>query len=117
MRAVAPAGQRRLSADALAELRGLTQALIAARTGAAEEHARFLAIAERGLCLPEAELAGRLRDATVLVTGGTGCIGSALMRQLASRSPDRLVSASRGVTAGWPRQAGAEYRRADVRDH
>jgi len=116
MRAVAPPGQRHLGDEVLAELRALTQALIAARAGAAEEHARFLAIAERGLCLPEAELAGRLRDATVLVTGGTGCIGSTLMSQLAARGPGRLVSVSRGVTADWPRQDRAEYRYADVRD-
>jgi nucleoside-diphosphate-sugar epimerase len=116
MRAVAPPGQQHLGDDVLAELRTLTQALITARTGAAEEHARFLAIAERGLCLPEAELAGRLRDATVLVTGGTGCIGSTLMTQLAARCPDRLVSVSRGVTGDWPRQPSAEYRYADVRD-
>src|ERR1051326_8537302 len=115
MRAVAPPGQQRLGDDVLARLRALTQALITARTGAAEEHARFLAIAERGLCLPEAELAGRLRDATVLVTGGTGCIGSKLMDQLAARSPDRLVSVSRGVTRDWPREPGAEDRYADVR--
>ena len=116
MRAVAPPGQDRLSEDVLAELRELTQALIAAKTGAAEEHARFLAIAERGLCLPEAELAGRLRDATVMVTGGTGCIGSTLMGQLAARGPGRLVSVSRGLTSDLPIHPGAEYRRADVRD-
>lgn len=116
MRAVAPPGQQQLGDDVLAELRELTQALIAARTGAAEEHARFLAIAERGLCLPEAELAGRLRDASVLVTGGTGCIGSKLMAQLAARRPGRLVSVSRGVTRDWPRLPGAEYRHADVRN-
>ena len=116
MRAVAPAGQRRLDDTTLRQLRDLTQSLIAAKAGAAEEHARFLAIAERELCLPEAELADRLRDATVLVTGGTGCIGSALMAQLAARGPGRLVSVSRGVTDDWPRQAGAEYRYADVRD-
>ena len=116
MRAVAPPGQRRLGDNVLAELRELTQSLIAAKTGAAEEHARFLAIAERGLCLPEAELADRLRDATVLVTGGTGCIGSTLMAQLAARRPGRLVSVSRGITGDRPRHEGAEYRHADVRD-
>jgi len=115
IRAVAPAGQRCLDDTTLRQLRDLTQSLIAAKAGAAEEHARFLAIAERELCLPEAELADRLLDATVLVTGGTGCIGSALMAQLAVRGPGRLVSVSRGVT-DWPRQAGAEYRYADVRD-
>ncbi len=116
MREVVPAGQRRLDDTALQQLRDLTQSLIAAKEGAAEEHARFLAIAERGLCLPQAELADRLRDATVLVTGGTGCIGSTLMAQLAARSPGRLVSVSRGITGGWPRQASAEYSCADVRD-
>jgi NAD dependent epimerase/dehydratase family len=116
MRAVAPPGRQRLGEDVLAELRELTQALIGARGGAGEEHARFLAIAERGLDLPEAELADRLRDATVLVTGGTGCIGSTLMAQLAARGPGRLVSVSRGLTNDWPIHQGAEYRRADVRD-
>ena len=116
MRAIAPPGQRRLHDDVLAELRELTQALIAAKTSAPEEHARFLAIAERGLCLPEADLADRLRDTTVLVTGGTGCIGSTLMSQLAARRPGRLVSVSRGIANNWPRHDGAEYRHADVRD-
>ena len=116
MREIAPAGQRRLDDTTLQQLRDLTQSLIAAVEGAAEEQARFLAVAERGLCLPEAELADRLRDATVLVTGGTGCIGSTLMDQLAARSPGRLVSVSRGITGGWPRHASAEYSYADVRD-
>ena len=43
--------------------------------------------------------------ATVLVTGGTGCIGSTLMAQVAARGPGRLVSVSRGITDGWPTQA------------
>ena len=66
--------------------------------------------------MPEAELADRLRDATVLVTGGTGCIGSTLIAQLAARCPGRLVSVSRGVTGDWPRHGRAEYPYADVRD-
>jgi len=116
MRAVAPAGRRRLDEQTLGQLRDLTRSLIASREGAAAEHARFLSIAERGLCLPEAELAGRLRGAAVLVTGGTGCIGSALMAQLAARYPGRLVSVSRGVSGHWPRHARGEYLHADVRD-
>jgi nucleoside-diphosphate-sugar epimerase len=116
MRAAAPAGQSRLDAPARQVLADLTQSLIAAKPDAAQEHARFLAIGQRELCLPEAELDGWLRGATVLVTGGTGCIGSALMGQLAARSPGRLVSVSRGVTDAGPRQAGGEYRQADVRD-
>ena len=116
MREVAPPGQSSLDDATLGQLRDLTQALIAAKDGAAEEHARFLAIRERGLCLPEEALSERLRDATVLVTGGTGCIGSMLISQLAARHAGRLVSVCRGVTNAYPRHADAEYRYADVRD-
>ena len=116
MRAAAPAGQPRLDEAALRALRELTQSLITAKPGAVEEHARFLAIGQRGLCLPEVELAGWLSGATLLVTGGTGCIGSVLMGQLAARCPGRLVSVSRGVTAGRPSLASAEYLYADIRD-
>jgi nucleoside-diphosphate-sugar epimerase len=116
MRQVAPAGQQRLDEATLRRLRDLTKSLIAAKEAAAGEHARFLGIVKRGLCLPETELDERLRGATVLVTGGTGCIGSTLMTLLETRCPGRMVSVSRGVTDGWPRLAGAEYLLADVRD-
>ncbi|MGH3068409.1 MAG: polysaccharide biosynthesis protein [Streptosporangiaceae bacterium] len=116
MRAVAPAGQSGLDQIVLQRLGELTQSLIAVKEGAAEEHARFLGIGQRGLCLPEAQLSAWLSGATVLVTGGTGCIGSTLMAQVAARGPGRLVSVSRGTTNAWPTQASAEYRQADVRD-
>jgi len=116
MRQVAPPGQRDLDEATVRRLSELTQLLIAAKTEAVGEHGRFLSIRERGLCLPEAELAARLSGATVLITGGTGCIGSTLMAQLAPRCTGRLVSVSRGITAGWPRLPEAEYRYADVRD-
>jgi nucleoside-diphosphate-sugar epimerase len=116
MRAVAPAGQSALDQAVLRRLGEFTQALIAVKEGAAEEHERFLGIGQRGLCLPEAQLSAWLAGTTVLVTGGTGCIGSTLMAQVAARAPARLVSVSRGITDGWPTQATAEYRQADVRD-
>ena len=116
MRAIAPAGQATLDQAVLRRLGELTQSLIAVKEGAAQEHARFVGISHRGLCLPEAQLSAWLSGATVLVTGGTGCIGSTLMAQLAARGPGRLVSVSRGLTDGWPSQATAEYRQADVRD-
>jgi nucleoside-diphosphate-sugar epimerase len=116
MREVAPAGQRHLDEATLRRLCDLTKSLIAAKESATGEHARFLGIGERGLCLPETALDERLRGATVLVTGGTGCIGSRLMTLLEARCPGRLVSVSRGVTEGWPRLASAEYLNADVRD-
>jgi nucleoside-diphosphate-sugar epimerase len=116
MREVAPPGQQILDDETLELLRDLTRSLISAKEGASEEHARFLSIAKRELCLPEAGLAERLSGATIMVTGGTGCIGSALITQLATRRPRRLISVSRGVTRGWPRHTGAEYLYADIRD-
>jgi nucleoside-diphosphate-sugar epimerase len=116
MREVAPPGQQDLDDATIGLLSELTQSLIAAKVGAAEEYARFLSIAERGLCLPEDQLAGRVRGATVMVTGGTGCIGSRLMAQLLIQEPGRLVSVSRNISDSWPRHASAEYLYADVRD-
>ena len=111
-----PARKTNLDQAEVTRLRKLTSELIAAKPEAAAEYARFLGVRQRGLCLPEAELGRRLGGATVLVTGGTGCIGSTLMAELARREPRRLVSVSRGATAGWPRQPGAEYLTGDARD-
>jgi FlaA1/EpsC-like NDP-sugar epimerase len=116
MNEVAPAGRQRLDGDVLRELSSLTQALLAASTGAAEECERYLAIQKRAIAVPEDQLREWLNGACVLVTGGTGCVGSALITQLAALGPRRLVSLSRGLTGGWPRSQAAEYLRADIRD-
>ena len=63
------------------------------------------ASASAGCACPRHSCPAWLSGATVLVTGGTGCIGSTLMAQVAARGPARLVSVSRGITEGWP-QAG-----------
>jgi nucleoside-diphosphate-sugar epimerase len=114
MREAAPAGRQSLDDSAVAELRALTQVLITERAGAIEELARFHEIRERSLEAPEPALADWLGGRTVMVTGGTGCIGSTLLAQLARLGPRRLVSVSRGQTAGWPRHPAADYQHADV---
>ena len=118
MRAAAQPGRLRLSRQVTAQLRGQTDELAAARPASAQEYARFLAIGRRGMVLPEAELAGRIRHATILVTGGTGCIGTELIRQLAERRSGLgcLVSVSRGITSGYPRHPEVRYRHADICD-
>jgi nucleoside-diphosphate-sugar epimerase len=116
MRSVAPSGQPCLDQATLDRLGELTRALRAAMPGAPAEYARFLAIASRSLPLPAAALDAWLGGKTVLVTGGTGCIGRQLLGLLAARGPRRLVSVSRGVTGHWPRRPGAEYLQADIRN-
>ncbi|HEX6449402.1 MAG TPA: NAD-dependent epimerase/dehydratase family protein [Trebonia sp.] len=116
MRRTVPPGRARLGDTDVSALRDLTAALMSARPEAVSEYQRFLAVADRGLCLPEEQVTAKLRDATVLITGGTGCIGSALMRQIAARRPARLVSVSRGVTQAAVPQDGAEYLTVDVTD-
>ena len=111
-----PARKANLDEVEVSRLRELTAELTAAKPEAAAEYARFLGVKRRGLCLPGADLDRRLGGATVLVTGGTGCIGSTLMAQLARHRPGRLVGVSRGLTTGWPRQAEADYLVGDARD-
>jgi nucleoside-diphosphate-sugar epimerase len=116
MRDAVPAGRRRLDNAALRRLRDLTQTLLASTPDAQHEHQRFLAVGQRSIGLPARDLDGWLRNKTLLVTGGTGCVGSTLMAQVAGFCPKRLVSVSRGSARGWPRVGQAEYARADVRD-
>jgi len=112
-----PAGQSGLDQAVLQRLEELTQGLIAVKEGAAEEHARFpWHWPGAGLCLPEAQLSAWLSGATVLVTGGDRLYwfhpdGP----DSGARAPGRLVGVSRGIADGWPTQATAEYRQADVR--
>lgn len=114
--AAVPQGRGHLSRQETYLLSGLTRRLVAARPEASSEYKRFLAVRERALSLPRARSAEWLTDRRVLVTGGTGCIGSSLMEQLAALSPARLVSVARGVTAPWGRLPDAEYVNADIRD-
>jgi NAD(P)-dependent dehydrogenase (short-subunit alcohol dehydrogenase family) len=116
MRAAVPPGQARLGGEARRLLAEATRALLAGHTDPGVEHERFREIRRRQLCLPADELAAWLRGARVLVTGGTGCIGSTLTGVLAGLGPARLVSLSRGQPTVWPRQPGVDYRHADIRD-
>ena len=116
MHEAVPRGRERLTGAELKCLAGLTQALLASKPEAQEEYGRFLAAVRKDIDLPGPVIAGCLQGKRILVTGGSGCVGSALMAQLARFSPARLVSVSRGITQGWPRVPGAEYVQADIRD-
>lgn len=115
MRATAPPGQRVLDASSASRLTELTAALLAdRRVQAVAEHERFLSVLKREICLPYERLTDRLGGAVILVTGGTGCVGTHLVGQLAAYRPARIVSVSRGLLRDWPRHPAVEYVYADV---
>lgn len=116
MRAAVPPGQPRLGREAQRLLAEATRSLLASHTDPGVELERFLEIQRRQLCLPADELAAWLRGARILVTGGTGCIGSTLTGLLAGLGPAELVSLSRGQTTAPPGQPEVDYQHADVRD-
>jgi NAD(P)-dependent dehydrogenase (short-subunit alcohol dehydrogenase family) len=116
IQASVPPGRKTLDEAERELLSGLTARLVEARPDAHGEYLRFQAIRERGINLPPEAVTRWLAGRTVLVTGGTGCIGSMLMEQLAALGPARLVSVSRGMVQPWRLPPGAEYREADIRD-
>ena len=116
MREAVPEGRGALDARETSSLRTLTQALGAARPGAHEEYLRFAAVRDRELEVCPVEAAEWIGGRDVLVTGGTGCIGSMLMEQLARLNPRKLVSVSRGATPARRRLPEAEYQLVDIRN-
>lgn len=116
MRQAVPEGRESLDRREAELLKPLTQALGAARPEAHREYLRFQAICEREIDLPRAEAAHWLAGRDVMVTGGTGCIGSMLMEQLAQLGPRRLISLSRGATAPRRVLPDADYLHVDIRD-
>jgi len=81
-----------------------------------EELRRFQEIRSRTLDVDRAALHRAHNGARILVTGGTGCIGSTLLAQLAELHPAQLASVSRGVTAPWTSIDGVDYHYSDIRD-
>lgn len=116
MREAVPEGRESLDRREAELLKPLTQALVAARPGAHHEYLRFQAVCEREIDLSRADAAAWVAGRDVLVTGGTGCIGSMLMEQVAQLGPRRLISLSRGVTAPRRLLPDAEYLHVDIRD-
>jgi NAD(P)-dependent dehydrogenase (short-subunit alcohol dehydrogenase family) len=84
-------------------------------TEAEAEYDRFVKTADRGLQLSERALRQKLSDKSILVTGGTGCIGTTLLGELARYRPSRLTSISRGITKPRTTIDGVEYFSADIR--
>lgn len=80
----------------------------------AAELARFRSLGTRSLGIDLERVAAAHQDRVVVVTGGTGCIGSAVVRALIPLRPRRIIVVSRGRTTRWPTQTGAEYVHLDI---
>lgn len=79
------------------------------------ELGRFLHLRERTLSVDHSRLRAAIEGRVVLVTGGTGCIGTAVVRELLDYQPRGVIVVSRGRHDRWPPHAGVEYHRLDIR--
>ncbi|GII25393.1 NAD-dependent epimerase/dehydratase family protein [Planosporangium mesophilum] len=113
MRSVAPPRQARLDEPTRGRLAELTAELLASRPGSGAELHRYLSIARRTVPLPERAVSAELRGRTVAVTGGSGCVGTVLLRQIRRLCTARLVSAD--IAAPRRPVTGVEYVEVDVR--
>lgn len=109
-----PPGQRELRPDAKRRLTELTSRLLKARPDSAEEMRRYLAIQERGIPVPQDQVRAAVAGRRIVVTGGSGCLGTALLEQLAPLGPAELISAS--ITPAAQKVPGVRYVWLDVRD-
>ncbi len=110
-------GLEKLDMDSYETLNELTRTLVALEGQAGiSEFDYYQNTQYRHLDIPSEKVAAFINGKTVLVSGGTGLIGSALLRELSTFSPSRLVSISRGKMLPKQVLAGVEYKSVDIRD-
>ncbi|GAA1819373.1 polysaccharide biosynthesis protein [Planosporangium flavigriseum] len=113
MRSIVPPGQDSVDQSTHRRLAALTGELLAARADGGAELQRFLSVSRRAVPLPEPRVAGELRGRAIVVTGGNGCIGTVLLRQIRRLCAARVISADIAPPR-WP-VPGVEYVQVDVR--
>lgn len=105
-------GRGPLSLDARKELAEVTAQVLAAAPSAVAEFTRYLDVRKRQIDLPEDRLFDHLGGKTVLVTGDTGCIGSALLTQLSRYGVGNVW----GISLDGSTRLGACSTQLDVAD-
>ncbi len=109
----APPGYAAPPGRTVERLRALTAELLGARPGAPDEYRRFDAVRHRTIT-PPPRIAAAVAGRTIVVTGGSGCVGRALLGELAALRPGRLISLADAPPADPV--PGVDYVGADVRD-
>ena len=74
----------------------------------------YLAVKDRTIRLPEDEVRRRIAGRTVVITGAAGCIGRALLRELAPYAPRRIIGVGLEERPELP--DGVEHFTLDIRD-
>lgn len=95
------------------QLRVHTDALLRQRRSPGEALMEFAAVAGREI--PGYDAAALRLPSRVLVTGGTGCVGTAVLRLLQEHGVERVVSVARRPVVPTRRLPGVVYRQVDVR--
>jgi FlaA1/EpsC-like NDP-sugar epimerase len=106
-----------VSGEVRRRLEGLTAALLEVSPESQTEFQRYLGVSEREIPLLDDLLFDRLSGRTILVTGASGCIGTALLRQVARFKPKRIISVDIAPPppTSDPRW-GVEHFGVDIRD-
>jgi intracellular sulfur oxidation DsrE/DsrF family protein len=109
----APPNQTCFDESVRSRLTELTAELLDARPTSREELEYYLGIRDRTISFPDSRVQANLAGATIVVTGGSGCVGTELLRQLRLFAPARLISAA--ITDPVHPVPGVQYLHLDVR--
>jgi nucleoside-diphosphate-sugar epimerase len=108
-----PPGQATLPERSVRRLRELTAELLAARPECTEEFRRYLGVRQRSIPVPDGLVETRLRGRRIVVTGGSGCVGTELLALITGLGAE-IVSGS--ITPPERTVPGVRYERLDIRD-
>ncbi|MCU7731162.1 polysaccharide biosynthesis protein [Actinoplanes sp. KI2] len=114
MAAEVPPGHRELPGSMLDRLAELTAELLDARPDCTAELDRYLSVQHRSIPVPPQRVAELIGGQRIVVTGGSGCLGTVLLDQLTRLGPRELVS----VSLSEPDRPvpGVRYETVDIRD-
>jgi nucleoside-diphosphate-sugar epimerase len=116
LRAAAPPGLSSLDPAMLARLERITSMLLSTAPEAVRSAEDFELRRERRLGTDQSRWSAGIEGCVVLVTGGTGCIGSVLLDELRRLAPKRLYSLSRRAPAREKRIEAVDYLTCDIAD-